>query len=172
MNIIRRFMFIASLLCIFILSGCCAPDSNSESVSTSDSNTGRYHSLIKLASYAKSQYDKGTIQSGYVIKKENLDDLEKNEEINSIFDDENYCYYRLTMNDDNTVIIQKDAIFQSVVGYAVTKNDTLSTRKTEGIENPVMDVPSSLGYDSDLIVIAKYIGDFDAWKLYSYRAGM
>ena len=110
--------------------------------------------------------------SAFLFYHKQLDDLEKNEEINGIFDDENYCYYKLTMNDDNTVIIQKDVIFQSVVGYVATKNDALNTRKTDGIENPVMDVPSSLGYDSDLIVIAEYIGEIDEWNLYSYRAGM
>ena len=172
MNIYRGLMIITSLLCIFTLSGCYAPDSDFESSSTSNYNTSKYESITKIAAYAKSQYDKGTIQLGYVINKERLDDLEKNDEINGIFDDENYCYYKLTMNDDNTVIIQKDVIFQSVVGYVATKNDALNTRKTEGIENPVMDVPSSLGYDSDLIVIAEYIGEIDEWNLYSYRAGM
>ena len=171
MNIKYRLIILIPLLSIFMLCGCYAPDPSFESSSTSNSNTSRYDSITKMASYAKSQYDKGTIQLGYVIKKENLNELEKNEEINDIFADENYCYYKLTMNDDNTVIIQKAVIFQSVVGYVATKNDALSTRKVEGIEDPVMDAPS-LGYDGGLIVIDGYIGEFDEWYLYSYTAGM
>ena len=171
MHIVRRLLLFPSLLSIFVLCGCYAPESGVASSSTSNSKTSKYDPITKMASYAKSQYDKGTIQSGYVIKTENLGDLEKNEEINAIFADENYRYYKLTMNDDNTVILQKAVIFQSVVGYVASKNEALSTRTVEGFEDPVMDVPS-LGYDGDLIVLDGYIGEFDEWHLYAYSAGM
>lgn len=174
MNMKHRLIFLILLLCIFVLCGCYASDTSYESSLSPNSNIGRYDSIIKMASFAKSQNDKGSLQLGYVIKKDNLEDLvrEKDEEIISIFDDENYCYYKLSMKDDNTVIIQKAVIFQSVVGYVATKNDTLNTRKAEGFEDPVTDAPSQLGYDSDLIVIDGYIGEFDGWNLYSYGAGM
>ncbi|HAE51890.1 MAG TPA: hypothetical protein DCG30_01370 [Ruminococcus sp.] len=164
------FLLIVLILCRYYVSESnYKSDSNYESGSEYELTSERHDSILSIASYTKSQYDKGTLKLGYVIANGNLDNYEKNKEIAEIFANHDY-FYKAVMNDENTVIIQQVVFFHSVTGYIATKNETLNT--TEEKHRTVMYVPSALGYDNNLVIIDGYIGQFDKWHLYSYRSGM
>lgn len=156
-------LIIASIFC-----GCSISSSDYYSNSNSDQN--RYDSILNIASFTKDQYDKGILKLEYVVKKENLSNFDNYEDIAEFFEDQNY-FYKSTMSDENTIIVQKNVVFQSVKGYVVTKNEKLNTLKKEGHSDPIMYVPSTLGYDGDCIDCS-YVGKFDDWYIYSFIGGM
>ncbi|MDD6827361.1 MAG: hypothetical protein PUE12_14905 [Oscillospiraceae bacterium] len=143
---------------------------STDSYSNSNSNLNKYDAILSIASYTKEQYDKGLLNLEYVIYEDNLSNFDNHEDIAEVFKDE-YYFYKSTMSDENTIVVQKTVFFHSVTGYVATKNEKLNTLKIEGHSDPVMYVPSNLGYDGD-IIDCSYIGKFDDWYLYFFRGGM
>ena len=76
------------------------------------------------------------------------------------------------MIDDNTTIVQKNVIFQSATGYIATKNEMLDTVEDERYKNPILNIPSSFGYDGNILSVDDYLGEFEEWHLYIYSAGL
>lgn len=144
----------------------------SENSYDSESSTkNRYYDITNISTYVKDQFNAGSLQLETMVTKYNINDFEKNEIISEIFSNDNF-FYKALMIDENTVIVQKNVIFQSVTGYVATKNETLDTIEDERYKNPILNIPSSLGYDGNNLSVDKYLGEFDEWHLYKYTAGL
>lgn len=131
----------------------------------------KYADVIAITEYTEKQYNSGKLQLGRVIWRKNLDSFEEDEKISEIFSGD-YYFYKSDMHDEDTVIIQRDVIFQSVIGYIATKKDALDTVPDEIYKYPRLNISPSLGYDENAVWVESYLGDFEEWHLYRYNAGL
>ena len=157
-------LFCIAFLPIMLLTTGCTDYADQDS-------SDRYSDIVQIATYTKNQYDSYKLQSNEIITSDTLKNYEIDSEIAEIFESEDY-FYKSTMVDTNTVLIQKNVIFQSVTGYIATKNEKLNTTKNEHYRNPILNIPSSLGYDGDSVMIEDELGEYAEWHLYYYHAGL
>lgn len=134
-------------------------------------SSDKYNDVISIATYTKNQYDSGSLPLETVIQKDNLDNFEKDENILQIFSSDQY-FYKSAMSDKDTVIIQKSVVFHSVTGYVATKKKNLDTIDDKSFINPILNIPSCLGYDGYIVWIENDLGKFADWYLYRYSAGL
>lgn len=162
-NDMKKVIFIVFMSALFLMTGCTDYSEHG--------SADRYNDIIKIATYTKNQYDSYKLQANAIITSDTLKNYENDSEIAELFATDN-CFYKSTMIDTNTVLIQKNVVFQSVTGYIATKSETLDTTKNENDKNPVLDIPSFLGYDGNLVTIEDDLGEYDEWHLYYYIAGL
>lgn len=129
----------------------------------------KYSDIIELATFTMNQYNAGKLDIGNVIYDINIDEFEADSNISELFSSHEY-FYKTIMKDENTVIVQKNVIFQSIIGYVVTTEKSLDTYEYGRF--PCLNIPSALGYDGDSVSIDGYIGECDNLFLYSFVAGL
>ena len=155
-------------LCLTLSITSCSADPIS--MHTDSYNKEKYSDILELANFAKDRYDVGQFEIGTVIRSNDLEKFELDADIAKIFSNHSY---KLTMRDENTVIIQTDLVFHSAHGYVVTSEKSLDTyQKIDGKGDPRLDIPAGMGYDGCEIRIVRYEGELDGLYLYYYDAGL
>lgn len=155
-------------LCLTLIISSCGTDPIS--MHTESNNTEKYSDIIALANFAKDKYNVGQLEIGTVISSSFPEDYEAYPDIAEIFSSDSR-FYKVTMRDENTVIVQTNVIFQSAHGYLVTSEKSLDTYQPDG-RYPKLDIPDVMHYDGSLIYIERYIGELDGLYLYYYSAGL
>ncbi len=145
----KIFLYILLILSTTILIGCTATENSSENKSYSD--------IIKITEFT---YNSETEK---IITADNIREFNTDSDIIDIFKSDTY-YYKSTMQNENTVVIQENVIFQSAKGYIATKDDKFNS--------PTLDVSTAFGYDGNIVTILKYLGEYNDWHLYSFDAGL
>lgn len=120
------------------------------------SNSNNYDDITTISTYTKKQYDSGKLTLNTIIKNDSIDNYENDKTVSELFSN-TYFSYKSVMHDEETVIIQKNVIFQSVTGYVTTKKN-LDTILEERFRYPIMNVTESLGYDNDIIMVEECLG--------------
>lgn len=176
------FFLLVSMITMMMV-GCSDQEGNEISTSSSDveiqessdysknSDISQYNDITSISTYIKEQFDAGALQIETMVTNDNINDFEENERISEIFSNDQY-FYKALMIDDNTTIVQKNVIFQSATGYIATKNEMLDTVEDERYKNPILNIPSSFGYDGNILSVDDYLGEFEEWHLYIYSAGL
>ena len=154
-------------LCLALSISSCSTDPIS--MHTDSYNKEKYFDILELANFAKDRYDVGQLEIGTVIRSNDHEKFELDADIAEIFSNHSY---RLTMRDENTVIIQTDLVFHSAHGYVVTSEKSLDTYQIDGKGDPRLDIPAGMGYDGCKIRIERYEGELDCLYLYYYNAGL
>ena len=157
------------VLCLTLSISSCSTDP--KSTNTESNNTEKYSDIIALANLAKNRYDAGQLEIGTVIRSNFPEDYEAYPDIAEIFSSDSR-FYKVTMRDENTVIVQTNVIFQSAYGYLVTSEKSLDTYQPDESRYPKLDIPDIMHYDGSFISVEKYIGELDGLNLYYYSAGL
>lgn len=169
---LRNLFITVMTLCLTLCISSCGTDPTSTHTdSYNDYNDDKYSDIIALANYTKDKYDAGQLEVGTVIRSNFPKDYEAYPDIAEIFSS-NSRFYKVTMRDENTVIVQTNVIFQSAHGYLVTSEKSLDTYLPDGSRYPKLDIPDVMHYDGSFISIEKYIGELDGLNLYYYSAGL
>ena len=167
--LMKIFISVMALCLTLIISSCGGTDPIS--THTESNNTEKYSDIIALANLAKNKYDAGQLEIGTVIRSNFPEDCEAYPDIAEIFSSTSR-FYKVTMRDENTVIVQTNVVFQMAFGYVVTSEKSLDTYLPDGSRYPKLDIPDVMHYDGDCISIEKYIEELDGLHLYYYNAGL
>ena len=131
----------------------------------------QYDDITSISTYVKNQFNAGSLQLETMVTYDNIDDFEINEIFSEIFSNDQY-FYKALMSDENTIIVQKNVLFQSATGYVATKSESLDIIEDKRYKEPILNIPPSFGYDGNILSVLDYLGEFDEWHLYSYTAGL
>ena len=164
---LRKLFITVMALCLTLIISSCSTDPIS--LHTDSYNAEKYSDIMALRNFAKDKYDAGQLEIGTVIRSNSPKDYESDPDIAEIFSNHSY---KLTMSDENTVIIQTDVVFHSAHGYLVTSEKSLDTYQPDGSRFPKLDIPDVMHYDGSSIYIERYIGELDGLHLYYYNAGL
>ena len=153
-------------LCLTLSISSCGADPIS--LHTDSYNAEKYSDIIALANFAKDKYDAGQLEIGNVLRSHFPKDFGSDPDITEIISNHSY---KLTMRDENTVIIQTNVVFHMAFGYVVTSEKSLDTYQPDG-RYPRLDIPAGMGYDGSNVSIERYEGELDGLYLYYFNAGL
>ena len=152
----KAIVLAVGVLAALLLSGCSAVyDTNTDS---------KKADVLRIAGFTFGLADSGRISNDDSLTKRNIGSYTDNKDIIGIFSEDYYTNTTVLLDND-TVLIERDVIFQGAKGYIVTRNDkSLGSRST-------LTVP--LGYDGNSVTVTGEADlDCDGVKVYSYSAGL
>lgn len=165
---LRNLFVTVMTLCLTLSISSCSADPIS--LHTDSYNTEKYSDIIALANYAKDKYDAGQLEVGNILRSSDPKDFGSDPDISEIISNHSY---KLTVRDENTVIIQTDVVFHMAFGYVVTSEKSLDTYQSSiGKRYPRLDIPAGMGYDDSNVSIERYEGELDGLYLYYFNAGL
>lgn len=137
---------------------------------TDSYNNEKNSDIIELANFAKEQYDAEQLAIGAIITWDSTEEFEEYPDIAEIFSSNRA--HKVTMRDENTVIIQTHIAFHTTHGYVITSEKSLDTYRRNGEGDPRLDVPVGMSYDGSNVRIDGYMGELNGLYLYHYTAGL
>lgn len=152
----KAIVLAVGVLAALLLSGCSAVYDTYTDSEKAD--------VLKIAGFTFGLADSGRISTDGSVTERNIGSYTDNGKIAAIFSDGYYTNTTVLLDND-TVLIERDVIFQSAKGYVVTRNG-------KSLDSPTtLTVP--LGYDGNRVTVTGEV-DFgcDGVKVYSYSAGL
>jgi len=152
----KAIVLAVGVLAALLLSGCSAVYDTYTDSEKAD--------VLRIAGFTFGLADSGRISTDGSVTKRSIVNYTDNNDIVGIFNDDYYTNTTVLLDND-TVLVERDVIFQSAKGYLVTRND-----KSLGSPS-IITVP--LGYDGNRVAVTGEV-DFgcDGVKVYSYSAGL
>ncbi|MDO4862952.1 MAG: hypothetical protein Q4A05_02180 [Ruminococcus sp.] len=151
----RAKLLAVGALAALLLSGCSPAYDTYESSEKAD--------VLRIAGFTFGLADSGRLSADGSVTERNIGKYTDNKRIIAIYNDD-WNTNTTVLLDNDTVLIEREVIFQGAKGYVVTRND-------KSIDSPTLTVP--LGYDGNRVGVTGE-ADFgcDGVKVYSYSAGL
>ena len=121
-----------------------------------------YDDVLAIADFNFALADSNKLSTRGVISRDNIKDYTSDEDIIAFYSDDYYTNKTLLIDKD-TVLIEREPIFQSVKGYVVSRGEKSLANTT--LEPVFGYATNSTHLDSEIKT------DRDDLKLYSYMAG-